>query len=168
MYRINRTISAVLAALPVLAFAGALQAEETAPDPGAMGAPMHAHHHEMHGHMPMAGAGLMGVLGQLELTPAQKEQIHGIMQAEHAQMRSDRQREIADLPALGNPGDPQHAAAVQSAQKRAADRVQQRNNVDQQIYAILTPAQQAQLPKLLTAMQQHMSQHLDHAEPAGH
>lgn len=173
MSRTTRTISAVLAALPVIAFTGALRAEGTAPDaaaPGAPapGAPMHWHHHDMHGPGPMGEPALMGVLRQLDLTPAQKEQVHGIMKNEHAQMQSDRQAEIADLPSLGNPGDPQHAAAVQSAQKRAVDRVQHRNSIDQQIYGILTPAQQAQLPKLLTAMQQHMSQHMDHPDPSDH
>jgi len=169
MFRSTRMISAVLAALPVLAFAGALQAEGAADAaaPGAPGAPMHWHPHGMHGPGFAGEPGLMGVLHKLDLTPAQKDQIHGIMKNEHAQMESDRQGEIADLPALGNPGDPQHAAAVQSAQKRAADRIQHRNDIDQQIYAILTPAQQAQVPQLLTAMQQHMSQHMNHPEPAG-
>jgi len=105
------------------------------------------------------------VLKELDLTSAQKDQVHSILSAEHAQMKSDRQGTIADLPALGNPGDPQHAAAVQSAEKRAADRVQHWSAVEQQIYAVLTPAQQGQLPKLLTDMQQRMAQHADQDEP---
>jgi Spy/CpxP family protein refolding chaperone len=161
-------ISAALAALPVIAFTGALQAEGAAPDAAAPDAAMHWHHHGMHGHGPAGEPGMMGVLGQLDLTPAQKDQIHAIMSSEHARMQSERQGEIADLPALGNPGDPQHAAAVQSAQKRAADRVQHWSGIEQQVYGILTPAQQAQLPKLLTAMQQHMSQHLSQEAPADH
>jgi len=172
MFRSTRMISAVLAALPVLAFTGALQAEGAADAAapaaaGDRGAPVHWHHHEMHAPEFAGEPGLMGVLHRLDLTQAQKDQIHGIMKNEHAQMESDRQGEIADLPALGNPGDPRHAAAVQSAQKRAADRIQHRSNIDQQIYAILTPAQQAQLPQLLTAMQQHMSQHMNHPVPDG-
>jgi Spy/CpxP family protein refolding chaperone len=167
MSRSTRMISAALAALPVIAFTGALQAADTAPDAATPGAPMHWHHHG-HGAGHPGEAGLMSVLGQLELTPAQKDQVHGIMASEHAQMQTERQGAIAELPALGNPGDPQHAAAVQSAQKRAADRVQQWSNVEQQVYGILTPAQQAQLPKLLTEMQQDMSKHGDQQEPADH
>lgn len=83
-------------------------------------------------------------------------------------MQFERLGAIAELPALGNPGDPQHAAAVQWAQKRAADRIQHRSSVELQVYGILTPAQQAQLPKILTAMQQHLSQHLDQQAPADH
>jgi Spy/CpxP family protein refolding chaperone len=161
-------ISAALAALPLIAFTGALQAEGTAPDAATPAAPMHWHHHGMHGPGPAGEPGMMSVLSQLDLTQAQKDQIHGIVASEHAQMKSERQGEIADLPALGNPGDPQHAAAVQSAQKRAADRIQHWNGIEQQVYGILTPAQQAQLPKLLTAMQQHMSQHLDPQAPTDH
>ncbi|HVO00074.1 MAG TPA: Spy/CpxP family protein refolding chaperone [Steroidobacteraceae bacterium] len=172
MSRSSRIISAALAVFPILAFAGALPGDGNAPDGAppdgaAPGAPMHWHHHDMRGPGPMGEPGLMGVLGQLGLTPAQKEQIHGIMKDEHARMQSERQGEIADLPALGNPGDPGHAAAVQSAQKRAAERIQHRSDVEQQIYGVLTPAQQAQLPKLLAAMQQHMSQRLHHPEPPG-
>ncbi len=166
----TRLIGAALAVLPVLAFTGALQAEGAAPDvatSAAPGAPMHWHHHEMRGagHGPAGEPGLMGVLGQLDLTPAQKDQVHGIMAGAHAQMQSDRQGELAELPALGNPGDPQHAAAVQSAQKRAVDRVQHWSSIEQQVYGILTPAQQGQLPKLLTKMQQRMSQHHNHQPP---
>jgi len=170
MFRSTRLVSAALAALPLIAFTGALQADGAAPDAGAPapGAPMHGHHHDMHGAGPMGAPGLMGVLGQLDLSTAQRDQIHGIMADEHAQMKSERQGEIADFPALANPGDPQHAAAVQAAKQRAADRIQHRSDVEQKIYGVLTPAQQAKLPQLLAAMQQHMSQHMQHEPPAEH
>ena len=175
MSRSTRMISVALASLPLVAFTAAIEAASTSTDAAAplqgdakmQGDAKHWHHHDMHGHGPgFAGEpGLMGVLHELDLTSAQKDQVHGILSADHAQMKSERQGVLADLPALGNPGDPQHAAAVQSAEKRAADRVQHRSAIDQQIYAVLTPAQQAQLPKLLADMQQRMAQHADQDGP---
>ena len=91
--------------------------------------------------------------------------MHGIRSTEPAQMKSGRQGAIAELPALGNPGDPQHAAAVHSAERRAADRGQHWSAVEQQVHAVLTPAQQAQLPKLLVDMRKRMAQHIDQDEP---
>lgn len=84
MFRSTRMISAALAALPVIAFTGALQADGAAPDAAAPGAPMHWHHHDMRGRGPAGEPGMMSVLGQLDLTAAQKDQIHGIMASEHA------------------------------------------------------------------------------------
>ena len=169
----TRMISIALASLPLVAFTAAIDAAnsstgaaaQTQGDAKMQGDARHWHHHDMHGHGPEREAGLMSVLKELDLTSAQKDQVHGILSAEHAQMKSERQGAIADLPALGNPGDPQHAAAVQSAEKRAADSVQHWSAVEQQIYAVLTPAQQGQLPKLLTDMQQRMAQHADQDEP---
>jgi len=175
MARSTRMISVALATLPLIAFTAAIEAANTTTDSAAQmqgdakaqGDAKHWHHHDMRGHGPGHGGepGLMSELRELDLTSAQKDQVHGILSADHEQMKTERQGAITDLPALGNPGDPQHAAAVQSAEKRAADRVQHRSAVDQQIYAELTPAQQAQLPKLLADMQQRMAQHVDQEGP---
>ncbi|MGH8252885.1 MAG: Spy/CpxP family protein refolding chaperone [Steroidobacteraceae bacterium] len=170
MSRSTRMISVALASLPLVAFTAAVHAantasENAAPDAHMQGDARHWHHHDMHGHGPAGEAGLMSVLRDLDLTSAQKDQVHGILSTDRAQMKSERQGAIADLPALGNPGDPQHAAAVQTAAKRAADRVQHWNTLEQQVYAVLTPAQQAQLPKLLTDMQQRMAKHIDQDQP---
>lgn len=175
MSRSTRMISVALASLPLIAFTAAIEAANTSTNAAAQaqgdakmpGDAHHWRHHDMHGHGMPGEAGLMSVLHDLDLTSAQKDQVHGILSAERAQMKSERQGAIADLPALGNPGDPQHAAAVQSAAKRAADRVQHWSTVEQQVYAVLTPAQQSQLPKLLADMQQRMSQHMDQDAPPG-
>ena len=105
---------------------------------------------------------MMKVLRDLNLTDSQKEQIHTIFSGMHKQMEADRQSELADLPAFGNPGDPQYAAAVQAAQRRASARIQRWSVAQQQAYAVLTQPQQAQLPQLLAAMQQRMAAHHQH------
>jgi Spy/CpxP family protein refolding chaperone len=97
--------------------------------------------------------GMLQVLHELNLSDAQKQQIRTITSTARAQWRSQSTSEPADLPALGNPADPNHAAAVQAAQARAAQRVQNWSDVEQQVYAVLSPAQQAQLPQLLADLQ---------------
>src|SRR5579862_5782708 len=168
MKRLTGFRGATFALLPIVAFAGAVQAgpataDQASPNatanPGASG--------DWHRHGPPMGemgpGGMMMVLKQLNLTDAQKEQIHTIFSGMHKQMETDRQSELADLPAFGNPGDPQYAAAVQAAQTRAAARIRRMSEAQQQVYALLTQPQQAQLPQLLSAMQQRMAaHHADH------
>src|SRR5258705_4685650 len=97
--------------------------------------------------------GLLRVLYQLNLSDSQKPQIRSITDSANAQWRSQSVPELNDLPALGNPGDANHAAAVQAAQARAAQRIQDLSGLEQQVYAVLSPAQQAQLPQLLAQLQ---------------
>ena len=163
---------ATLALLPMVALAGAVQAGPAASDPAAPAAtasPDGTANWHRHG-PPMgefgAPGGMMQVLRDLNLTDSQKEQIHTIFSGMHKQMEADRQSELADLPAFGNPGDPQYAAAVQAAQRRAAARIQRWSVAQQQAYAVLTQPQQAQLPQLLAAMQQRMAAHQQHGAPA--
>jgi Spy/CpxP family protein refolding chaperone len=88
---------------------------------------------------------------QLNLTPEQSAAIHSLYDAERQQY-ADRARDAqADSVALLNPGDPNHSAAVQAAQTRAAAEVQRRSTLEANIYNLLTPAQKAQLPSVLSA-----------------
>jgi Spy/CpxP family protein refolding chaperone len=64
----------------------------------------------------------------------------------------------ADFVALGNPGDPKHAAAVESAKQRAAEHVQHFADIEQKVYGLLTAEQQAKLPRLLAEEQKHMQE----------
>jgi len=48
---------------------------------------------------------------------------------------------------LMNPGDPNYAAAVQAAKKRAADRIQRVSDLKLQLYNVLTPDQKSQLSR---------------------
>jgi Spy/CpxP family protein refolding chaperone len=108
---------------------------------------------------------------QLNLTPEQSAAIHSLYDAERQQY-ADRARDAqADSVALLNPGDPNHSAAVQAAQTRAAAEVQRRSTLEANIYNLLTPAQKAQLPSVLSAMQanmQHGKGHWGrHTQPPG-
>jgi protein CpxP len=140
---------ALLATLGAAGTGWAAQAAEpvSAPPPAA------AHPHGGGTHDRGPEGGLFQVLSELNLSDTQKQQIRTITSNARAQWRSDAQSDLNDLLALANPADPNHAAAVQAAKARAAQRVQDWSEVEQQLYAVLSPAQQAQLPQLLAEMQ---------------
>jgi len=102
--------------------------------------------------------GLVRALHQLNLTDAQKQQIHAIMVNARQQLAASRQG-APDFTVLGNPGDPNYPAAIQSLQTRAAQRVSQASQVEQQIYAVLTAEQKAQLPQVLASIKARRLSH---------
>ena len=166
MTRSNLVRGAMLALVSIVAVAGDLQSAR-APSDGVTSSTKpgwHRHGPGMRAASPEGG--LLKVLGQLNLNDTQQQQIHTILESAHQQMKTDWQGEIADLPAFGNPGDPQYAAAVQAAQSRAAQRIRRWSETQQQVYAVLTQPQQAQLPQLLTALQQRLLARHDHGDQA--
>jgi Spy/CpxP family protein refolding chaperone len=135
----------------------------------------HHHHgrfHHGHGHFRHAGGRFAGSFGgapfvgsllratrQLDLTTAQQDSLRSILQSARptrqpgAQAQAGAQPQRAALTVLGNPGDPGYAAAVQRAEADATSRIQKQSALAGKIYAVLTPAQQKQLPQVLASMQ---------------
>ncbi len=95
----------------------------------------------------------LSALRQLDLTADQKSQLHTIV----AQARASHATSPAadDFAAMGDPGNPGHAAAVQAAEQRAAHAVQERSELDARVYELLTPAQKAALPGVLAKLRDH-------------
>ena len=147
----NWIICGTLAALAVIGCGATLSAAVAADaNSGSESSGWH-HGGGMHGRGPAGG--MLQVLRELNLSDMQKQQVHALLGTAREQWQAQSPSAVNDLPALGNPGDPNHAAAVQAAQTRAAQRIQHWSDVEQQIYGILTPAQQAQLPQLLAQWQ---------------
>jgi periplasmic protein CpxP/Spy len=107
------------------------------------------------------GDGMMRhVLHELNLTDAQKQSVHQIMATARTQAQSQRQNGTApNFAALENPGDPNHAAALQDFQTRMTAHMQAEEQVRTQIYGVLTPAQKTQLASILAAQQAKMAAH---------
>ncbi|HLQ12373.1 MAG TPA: Spy/CpxP family protein refolding chaperone [Steroidobacteraceae bacterium] len=143
---------ALLALFALLGLAGTVRADPPA-QPGTASPPPAWHHLGGGMHDRSGESGMLQVLHQLDLSESQKQQIRSITDSARAQWRSQSAPDLNDLPSLANPGDPRHAAAVQAAQARAAQRIQDLSDVEQQVYAVLSPAQQAQLPQLLAQLQ---------------
>ena len=134
------------AALVATMFTAAAYADNPAPAETATGPSVGGH---VHGRQ----AGFGHMLRQLNLTPEQQTQIQSIfaqakpqLQALHSSSRSNPEQ-LATV----SPNDPGYAALVASEQSAAAARVKMRADLWGQIYAILTPAQQAAIPGIVAA-----------------
>lgn len=159
----------LLAALAMTGLAGAVYAQTTsntntsggtstsssaAPSSTAPGG-MHWHHR---GHGP--GGFLEHALHQLNLSAAQQQSVHTILTNARTQFQAQRQSAGApNFAALANPGDPNHAAALQDLQTRMAARIQAHDQVEQQIYGVLTADQKTQLASIIAAKQAKFAQH---------
>ena len=120
-------------------------AETPAPASAAVGDAAAAHRwHGRHG-------AFQHVLRELNLTPDQKAQIQSIFAQAKPQMQALRSgsRSNRELLATTPPTDPGYAALVATEQSSAAARVKLRTDLWGQIYAVLTPAQQAAIPGIV-------------------
>jgi len=141
---------AAVAAAAVSTSAVASTAAATTPAPGGR----HWHHRQ--------GGMLVGVMlratRQLNLTADQQTAIKGILSTARAQHLAAAGTAGVDLVALGNPGDPNYATALQNAKTAAANRLQKEVDLQGQIYNVLTADQKAKLPQVLADMQSKAEQ----------
>jgi Spy/CpxP family protein refolding chaperone len=161
----------LVAAVAMTGLAGAVYAQTTTSNPGDPAANSstekgggrdhhwdHHHGHRHHGHM--MGGMMLHTLHQLNLTEAQKQSVHGILAKARSQFEAQHQTATApNFAALANPGDPNHAAALQALQARMTARLQARDQIQQQIYGVLTANQKTQLASILAAKQARFAQH---------
>lgn len=94
---------------------------------------------------------LAGLIQQLELTEAQRESIRAILDASQAQREAMREqhREAMKASLTTLPDDPNYIAVVEKRKQLASEAIQQRSDLNSQIYAVLTPEQKAQVPQLI-------------------
>jgi Spy/CpxP family protein refolding chaperone len=116
-------------------------------------------HHRHHPHRPMMGGMMLHTLHELNLTEAQKQSVHGILANARTQFESHQKAGAPNFAALANPGDANHAAALQALQARMTARIQAHDQVQQQIYGVLTASQKTQLASILAAKQAKFAQH---------
>jgi Spy/CpxP family protein refolding chaperone len=161
----NNRAKWLIVGLAMTGIAGGVYAQTTAQTTGgtnttpAAGAPAGGHRH-WHHRGGMAGGFMMHALHQLALTDAQKQSVHGILANARAQSKAQHQGGGAmNFAALNNPGDPNHAAALQDLQARLSARIQARDAVRQQIYGVLTQDQKTQLASIIAARQAKWAQH---------
>jgi Spy/CpxP family protein refolding chaperone len=149
----------LMVALAMTGVAGGVYAQTssssgTATTPAAPGG-QHWHHHGG-----MMGGMLLHSLHQLNLTEQQKQSVHGILSSARTQLQAQHHSAgTANFAALANPGDPNHAAALQDLQSRMAARIQARDQIQQQIYGVLTQDQKTQLASIIAAKQAKMAAH---------
>jgi Spy/CpxP family protein refolding chaperone len=151
----------LIVALALMGVAGGVYAQSTSssnattPNSATTGG-RHGYHHRGG----MMGGFMLHALHQLNLTDTQKQSVHGILANARAQFKAARQSAVApNFAALANPGDPNHAAALQDMQSRMSARLQAREQLQQQIYGVLTDEQKTQLASIIAARQAKLAQH---------
>jgi Spy/CpxP family protein refolding chaperone len=122
------------------ALAGAPAADSGAP-PATVG-PHHRFHGEFH-----------RVLRQLNLTPEQQTQIKSIFEQAKPGMQAALAAARANHEALMStaPTDANYPTLLATEKTNAAARVQAMSDMKAQVYAVLTPEQQAKIPQILAA-----------------
>ena len=150
----------LMVALALTGVAGAVYAQTTGSSSDATPRAATAGAGHWHRHRGAMGGYMVHALHQLNLTDAQKQSVHSILLGARAQFKAQRQGAgVSNFAALANPGDPNHAAALQDLQSRMAARIQAREQVQQQIYSVLTPDQKSQLASIVAARQAKLAQH---------
>ena len=151
--KLNRTLGLVIAATAVVGAGAALAATTTSGATSAAApAPAPATNKHWHRHGGMLVGMMLRATKQLDLTAEQQSSIKGILTSARAAQQSAAGTAAVDMTVLGNPGDPNYAAAVQSAKALFASRLQKQMELQSQIYNVLTPEQKAKLPQVLAAM----------------
>lgn len=146
-------MNAIHRLLPALALVTALGASLLVEAASADSSADAAQWHQPSQHARHARSPLRSVLAQLDLTADQKAQIQTIYQQARPQFQTlmSALRNERQVLAGTAPSDPGYAAALSGAKANADARVQLESDLHTQVFAVLTPAQQAQIPQLLAA-----------------
>ncbi len=135
----NRSIHIGLAALALAGFSSVSMAQT----PTAS----HMHHYRGHEHP------FMHILAKLNLTAEQKDKIHAIYKASRPNMESLGRSMHSNMEQLMTtpPGDAAYTALVDTAKSNALAHIKLITDTQAQIYAVLTPEQQAKIPDIVAA-----------------
>ena len=103
---------------------------------------------------------LLGAFRRLDLTADQRQKVRMILMDARQQAAPRRAEGGApqDFTALINPGDPNHAHAVQAAKDRAAQRIERASRTEQNLYNVLTADQKTRLTQMFAQMRTRMQQ----------
>ena len=98
--------------------------------------------------------GIRHVLARLDLTADQQAQVRSILAQAKPQFQALTASSRANREALATTAPTDHPAydtLLATSKANAASRIQLRSDVWAQVYAVLTPAQQAQIPGIVAA-----------------
>lgn len=97
---------------------------------------------------------LARLVQKLDLTDEQRQRVRALIDASKAQRQSLFEQQRANARASLNtlPDDPSYLAMIEQRKQLAAEAIQQRSDLNVQIYEVLTPEQKAQVPALIEEM----------------
>jgi Spy/CpxP family protein refolding chaperone len=132
---------------------GAAAYADTAAPAAPGGAAGGAGSHRWHAGHQRGSSEFRHVLRQVNLTPEQQIQIKAIFTQARPQMQELRTRLRTNHEALAatSPNDPNYPALLATEKANGITRIQAASDLKTQIYAVLTAAQQAQIPAIVAA-----------------
>lgn len=97
---------------------------------------------------------LARLVQKLDLTDEQRQRVRALIDASKAQRQSLFEQQRANARASLNtlPDDPSYLAMIEQRKQLATEAIQQRSDLNVQIYALLTPEQKAKVPALIEEM----------------
>jgi Spy/CpxP family protein refolding chaperone len=98
---------------------------------------------------------------RLDLTDEQWQRVQAILEVQQLRRAAGNEtpeQRRAQIAALFDPGDPQHAAAVQAMKERVTARIDQATRTQQALYEVLTAEQKTHLQQLVAQRRQHMGE----------
>ncbi len=97
---------------------------------------------------------LARLVQKLDLTDEQRESLRALLDSSKAQRQSLREQQRANMQAALTtlPDDPSYLAMIEKRKQLAAEAIQQRSDLNVQIYGLLTPEQKAKVPALIEEM----------------
>jgi len=96
--------------------------------------------------------GLSGAFQKLNLSTDQQHQVNDILTQARQRFMAERASARNNFPALLNPGSAEFAHAVRVAKQDAVARIALATSTERRMYDVLTPAQRAQLPAVLSGI----------------
>jgi periplasmic protein CpxP/Spy len=162
--RPSRPRTTVVAALAIAALAAFVANVAIATDT----TPQASDGHYWHGHHHGPTGRFVHVLKQLNLSAEQQTQIKSILAASKSQFHSlsADMRSNAEALAAMSPTDAAYPALLAAVKANAAARIQQMSDVKTQIFTVLTPAQQEQIPQIIAADKARWQQRHQNSAPA--
>lgn len=120
----------------------------------------HGKHSRMHMAHHAGEAPLARVVQKLDLTDEQRQSLRALVESSKAQRQSLHEQQRANASASLNtlPDDPSYLAMIEKRKQLAVEAIQQRSDLNVQIYALLTPEQKAQVPALIEEMKSKASE----------
>jgi len=123
-------------------------------------------HRHMHGHGHHGQPPLARLVQKLDLTQAQRQSLQSLLDATAAERKAlrEQQRALMKESFTTLPDSPNYPALVEKRKQLASAAIQQRSDLNVQIYALLTPEQKAEIPKLIEDMKSRAKERRGHRE----
>jgi Spy/CpxP family protein refolding chaperone len=121
----------------------------------------HAKHRmHMHGFAFGGETPLTRLVQRLDLSEEQRQNLDSLLDSKRAEQESLQEQQRANVEASLTtlPDDPAYPALVEKRKELASTAIQQRSDLNVQIYALLTPEQKARVPQLIEEMRAHMKE----------